>query len=63
LAEITKPILKILNKDAKFELCDGGNKSFNTIKDSIARYPMLISLDYSKDFHILSFALEDTIEK
>jgi hypothetical protein len=61
LAETIKPILKLLKKDVKFEWTEEGRKAFKIIKDSISRSPMLISPDYSKDFQIFSFALEDTI--
>jgi hypothetical protein len=54
-----KLIIKLLKKDVKFEWKDEG-KPLN-IKDSIGRSPMLISLDYSKDFQIFSFTSEDTI--
>jgi len=56
-----KPILKVLKKDVKFEWTDEGRKAFKSIKDSIGRSPVLISRDYSKDFQVFSFALEDTI--
>jgi hypothetical protein len=51
----------LLKKDVKFEWTDEGRKGFKNIKDSIGRFPMLISPDYSKDFQIFSFASEDTI--
>jgi transposase InsO family protein len=56
-----KPLLKLLKKDVKFEWTDEGRKAFKNIKDSIGRSPVLISLNYSKDFQVFSFASEDTI--
>ena len=54
LAELMKPLQKLLKKDAKFEWTDEG-------KNSISMSPILTSPDYSKEFQILSFASEDTI--
>ena len=54
-------MLKLLKKDAKFEWENEGRESFKSIKDAIARLPVLISIDYSKDFQTFSFASEDTI--
>ena len=56
-----KPMQKLLKKDVKFEWDQEGKEAFASIKDCISRSPILISPDYSKDFQILSFALEDTI--
>jgi hypothetical protein len=35
--------------------------AFKKIKDAIVTAPVLVSPDYSKDFHIFSFASKDTI--
>ena len=56
-----KPLQKLLNKDAKFAWVDEGKDDFKSIKDAISRFPVFISPDYSKEFHIFSFAWEDTI--
>ena len=56
-----KPLQKLLKKDAKFEWTDEGKDAFKSIKDAISKSPILISLDYSKEFQIFSFASEDTI--
>lgn len=61
LAEILRPIQKLLKKDAKFEWKDDGKRSFKEIKDAIVRSPVLASPDYNKDFQIFSFASENTI--
>ena len=60
LAELMRP-LKLLKKDDKYEWSEEGKIAFKTIKDAIDKSPVLISLDYSKDFQIFSFASEDTI--
>ena len=55
-----KPLQKLL-KDAKFVWTGEGKDAFKNIKDFISKSPVLISPDYSKEFQIFSFALEDTI--
>ena len=61
LAELMKHLQKLLNKDVKFEWTNEGKDAFKSIKDAISRSLVLISLDYSKEFQIFSFASEDTI--
>ena len=61
LEELMKPIQKLLNKDAKFEWIDEGKDSFKSIKYAISKSLVLISLDYSMEFQIFSFASGDTI--
>ena len=61
LAELMKPLQKLLKKDVKFVWIDEGKDAFRSIKDAISRSPVLISPDYSKEFQIFSFASEDTI--
>ena len=61
LAELMKPLQKLLKKDAKFEWTHDGKEAFKCIKDAIARSPVLVSLDYSREFQIFSFASKDTI--
>ena len=56
-----KPLQKLLNKDAKFECTDEGKVAFKSIKDAVSKSLVLISPYYSKEFHIFSFSLEDTI--
>jgi hypothetical protein len=45
----------------KFEWINEGRKSYKSIKDSIGKSLVLITLDYSKYFQAFSFASEDTI--
>ena len=61
LAELMKPMQKLLKKDTKFEWTSEGKEAFKCLKDSISKSLVLISLDYSKDFLIFSFASEDII--
>ena len=56
-----KPLQKLLKKDVEFEWTDEGKYAFKSIKDAISKSPVLISTDYSKEFQIFSFSLEDTI--
>jgi hypothetical protein len=63
LVELMKPLLKLLKKCVKYEWSEEGKIAFKTIKDAIGKSPVLISLDYSKDFQIFSFAFEDTIAR
>ena len=52
---------KLLKKYVTFEWDSEGKEAFRSIKDCIARSPVLTSPDYSKDLYIFSFASEDTI--
>ena len=58
LAEVIKPILKLLKKDAKFEWSDEGRKTFKVIKDAIAKSPVLFSPNYAKELQIFSFSIK-----
>lgn len=51
----------LLKKDVPYIWNELQAKSFMEIKDRIASTPVLIKLDYSKDFIIYLFAFEDTI--
>jgi hypothetical protein len=51
----------LLKKDVKFEWNDQSKKAFKEIKTAIIEAPVLISLDYSKEFQIFSFASKDAI--
>ena len=61
LAELMKPMQKLLKKDAKFEWDSEGKEAFRSIQDCIGRSQVLTSPNYSKEFHIFSFASENTI--
>lgn len=51
----------MLKKGAEVRWTETVRKSFDSIKKAIMEAPTLISPDYSKEFHIFSFASEDTI--
>ena len=57
-AEIAKPIQSLLKKDAKFVWQEDNKKAFQEIKCAIARAPVLVSPDYSKDFHDFFFRFQ-----
>ena len=61
LAELMKPMQKFLKKDAKFEWTNEGREAFKNLKEAISKYPISVNPDYSKDFQIFYFALEDNI--
>ena len=61
LAELMKPLQKLLKNDAKFEWIDEGKIAFKSIKNAIYMSPVLISPDYSKEFKIFSFTSEENI--
>ena len=51
----------MLKKGLEVKWTNVARKSFDSIKKAIMEAPTLISPDYSKEFHIFSFAFEDTI--
>ncbi|XP_057832816.2 uncharacterized protein LOC131043604 [Cryptomeria japonica] len=60
-AEIVKPIVKLLKKDAKFSWDEEATQTFDKIKRAIQEAPMLKSPDYNKAFSLFSFASHHTI--
>eukprot|EP00253_Pinus_taeda_P032933 PITA_32933 len=60
-AELVKNITSMLKKSSEIKWTDAARKSFDSIKKAIMEAPTLISPDYSKEFHIFSFASEDTL--
>jgi len=60
-AELIKHVTSMLKKGAEVRWTDAARKSFDSIKKAIMEAPTLISLDYSKEFHVFSFASKDTI--
>jgi hypothetical protein len=58
LSKIMKPINKFLKKDVDFKWDENGKLSFESIKEAIVKSPVLVSLDYSKDFQVFSFSSE-----
>eukprot|EP00253_Pinus_taeda_P014833 PITA_14833 len=60
-AELVKNVTSMLKKGSEIKWTEAGRKSFESIKKAIMEAPTLISPYYSKEFHIFSFALEDTL--
>eukprot|EP00253_Pinus_taeda_P022184 PITA_22184 len=60
-AELVKHITSMLRKGSEVRWTDAVRKSFDSIKKSIMEAPTLISPNYSKEFHIFSFASEDSL--
>ena len=59
--EIIKHITEMLKKDKELEWSNKSKQSFEAIKQALLEAPILIALDYTKDFAIFSFASKDTI--
>jgi hypothetical protein len=51
----------MLRKGNEFKWTTESQNSFDQIKKDLTKAPMLINLDYSKDFKIFSFASFDTV--
>ena len=49
---ITAPMEKLLKKDGAFECNHKCKRSFDTLKATMASAPILVFLDWNKDFHI-----------
>jgi hypothetical protein len=43
---------KILNKDSKFQWIEECHQSFDTLKKKMVTTPILVSPDWSKEFHV-----------
>ena len=51
----------MLKKDTKIRWNTKSKQSFEQVKHALTQAPVLISLDYTKDFFLFSFASEHTI--
>eukprot|EP00253_Pinus_taeda_P027055 PITA_27055 len=51
----------MLKKESEVKWTDAARKSFESIKRDIMEAPTLINPDYNKEFHIFSFASNDTL--
>ena len=49
---ITAPMEKLLNKYATFEWSQECQGSFDTLKEKMASAPILVFLDWNKEFHV-----------
>jgi len=52
----------MFKKDSQVKWTKEAIKSFNLVKLALSSAPVLISLDYTQDFVLFSFALEHTME-
>jgi hypothetical protein len=62
-AELVKYITTMLRKDSEIKWTAKSHDSFDQIKKSLTESLVLVSLDYSKDFLIFSFASFDIVAK
>jgi hypothetical protein len=60
--ELVKDITVMLRKGNKIKWTVESHSSFDQIKKVVTEAPVLISLNYSKDFMIFSFSSFDTVE-
>ena len=60
-AEKMRNITEMLRKDSEIKWCSEARKSFEEIKTTLTKAPILISPNFEKDFQIYSFASERTI--
>jgi hypothetical protein len=51
----------MLKKDQEFKWSEESKRAFQEIKEAIVAALVLVSPNYSKEFQMFSFALEDTI--
>ena len=61
LAEHLREMTNMLKKDSTVKWSEEAIKSFNLVNFSLSNSPVLISLDYTQDFIIFSFASEHTM--
>lgn len=60
-AKLMKHITSMLKKGSEVRWTDATRRSFESIKKAIMEAPTLSSPDYSKEFHMFSFACEYTL--
>jgi hypothetical protein len=51
-AQITTPMEKLLNKYSKFQWTEECHQSLDTLKQKMVTVPILIFLDWSKEFNV-----------
>ena len=61
IAELMKHITAMLRRGHEIKWTAESRGSFAQIKKALTEVPVLISLDYSKDFLIFSFASDDSV--
>lgn len=60
-AEILKPLMEMMKKDAKIKWTSEAKKAFHDIKEAISKVPVLTSADYKRPFYLYSFASEHSM--
>eukprot|EP01018_Ginkgo_biloba_P033329 Gb_18650 [translate_table: standard] len=60
-AEIVAPLNAMLKKDALIEWKPEAKMAFRDIKDAITQAPVLVSLNFDRDFYIYSFSSDHTV--
>ena len=60
-AETIKQIIAMLKKDQEVKWTTEEKNSFEKIKMALTEAPVLVSLDFTKEFITFSFASEDTL--
>ena len=60
-AETIKQIITILKKDQEVKWTTEAKNSFEKIKMALTEAPLLVSLDFTREFLTFSFAFEDTL--
>ncbi|XP_059070642.1 uncharacterized protein LOC131860276 [Cryptomeria japonica] len=60
-AEITRYIVHVMSEKKLFKWNEEGKKEFESIKQAIAQAPILVNLDFKKDFIIYYYASEHTM--
>jgi len=61
LAKHLKEMTNMLKKDSQVKWTEEAIKSFNLVKLALSSTPVLVSLDYTQDFILFSFASEHTM--
>ena len=61
LEELIRELNNMLRKDSALKWTVEVKQSFDAAKEALTKTPVLLSLDFQKDFIIFSFALEHTI--
>jgi hypothetical protein len=60
-AEVVKDLIDMIKKDSEVKWSSEARYYFDQIKKALGEAPILISLDYSKEFIIFSFSSDNTV--
>ena len=60
-ASIVKPLNKLFEKDQSFEWIEKSQKALSNIKSTISTAPVMVNLDFYKDFILYYFSSYETI--